>query len=201
MERTMFRELRTSFILLLVFTLLTGVAYPLIMTGAAQVVCPDRASGSLIVRNGKVLGSELIGQPFDDPKYFWGRPSATGPFPYNAASSTGSNLAVSNPAQVDAIRGRIETLRESGIPTEVTIPADLVTASGSGLDPHISVTAAKIQIPRIARVRGISEAAIENLVERRTEVRQFGIFGEPRVNVLLLNLMLDDSSPEKRTDG
>lgn len=187
----MFKELKSATLMLLVFTVLTGIAYPLVMTGVAQVVFPRRANGSLIERDGKVVGSELIGQPFDDPKYFWSRPSATGPAPYNAASSSGSNLAVSNPAQQDAIRGRVAKLRESGIPDNVPIPIDLVTASGSGLDPHISVSAAEIQIARVALSRAMTEDVVRELVKKHSQNRQFGILGEPTVNVLLLNLDLD----------
>ncbi len=187
----MIAQVRTSLLMLLTFTALTGIAYPLAITAIAQAVFPRQANGSLIVRDGKVVGSELIGQPFEEAKYFWGRPSATGPYPYNAASSSGSNLAVTNPAQLDAIRARVAKLRESGIPAEQPIPVDLVTASGSGLDPHISIAAAKVQISRVARARGLSEDAVRELVERHTQGRQLGIFGEPRVSVLELNLALD----------
>lgn len=187
----MLGQLRTATVALIVFTVLTGVAYPLVITGIAQVAFPKQANGSLIPGDGKVLGSELIGQPFDDPKYFWSRPSATGPFAYNAASSTGSNLAVTNPAQVDAIEARVAKLRQSGVPADQAIPIDLVTASGSGLDPHISVAAAQIQVSRVARARGISEQTLRHIVEQHTEGRQLGLLGEPRVNVLKLNLALD----------
>ena len=187
----MFKELKTSCVMLLAFTLLTGIAYPLAMTGVAQVVFPGRANGSLIVQDGRAVGSGLIGQPFDGPEFFWGRPSATGPYPYNAASSSGSNLAVSNPAHIDAIHRRVAKLRESGIPDNVPIPIDLVTASGSGLDPHISRAAADIQVARVARARGFGEDAVRQLVQKHTEGRQLGIFGEPVVNVLRLNLALN----------
>ncbi len=187
----MLKQLKTSAIMLLAFTVLTGLVYPLAVTAVSQVVFPAKANGSLIEHNGKVVGSELIGQPFDDAKYFWGRPSATGPFPYNAASSSGSNLAVGNPNQKSAIADRVKKLRESGIPENVSIPVDLVTASGSGLDPHISVAAAEIQIARVAKARGMNDSNVRTLVEQNTEPRQFGIFGEPRVNVLKLNLSLD----------
>ena len=197
----MLRQLRIAIMMLLVFSALTGLIYPLAMTGLAQVIFHDRANGSLIEQGGKAVGSELIGQPFDDPKYFWGRPSATGPYPYNAASSTGSNLAVSNPALSDAIRDRVAKLRESGVPADQPIPVDLVTASGSGLDPHISVAAARIQVPRVARARGLKEETIERLVVENTEGRQLGILGEPRVNVLKLNLALDRSASEPQPAG
>jgi len=178
--------------MLLAFSALTGIAYPLVMTGFAQVVFPNAANGSLILRDGKLVGSELIGQPFDDPKYFWSRPSATTPYPYNAASSSGSNLAVSNPAQLDAIAQRVKKLRDADPTNADPIPIDLVTASASGLDPHISVAAAQIQIPRVARVRGISEESVRELVDQHTQGRQFGVLGEPRVNVLALNLAVDE---------
>jgi len=187
----MLRQLRTASLMLLAFSALTGIAYPLVMTGFAQVVFPNAANGSLILRDGKLVGSELIGQPFDDPKYFWSRPSATGPYPYNAASSSGSNLAVSNPSQLDAVAQRVKKLRDAD-PTNVDpIPIDLVTASGSGLDPHISVAAARWQTPRVAKARGIDVAAVSRLVDGATTGRQLGILGEPVVNVLALNLALD----------
>ncbi len=187
----MLRELKTACVMLLAFTLLTGIAYPLVMTGIAQLFFPGQANGSLIERDGKLVGSESIGQPFDDSRYFWSRPSATGPVPYNAASSSGSNLAVSNPAQIDAIGQRVKKLRESGIPEGTAIPIDLVTASGSGLDPHISIAAAQIQIPRVAKARGMDADSVQKLVALHTQDRQFGLFGEPRVNVLTLNLAID----------
>ena len=183
-------------VMLVIFTLITGIAYPLVMTGVSQAMFAGRANGSLIVRDGTVVGSELIGQPFDAPKYFWSRPSATDPFPYNAGASAGSNLAVSNPAQRNAIRDRVAKLRESGISENLPIPIDLVTASGSGLDPHISAPAARIQITRVARVRGVSEDLVRRLVDQHTEGRQFGILGEPRINVLRLNLALDTRAVE-----
>ncbi len=189
----MLNELRTSVIALLVFTVLTGLLYPLVVTGVAQVIFHDRANGSLIVRDGRAVGSELIGQPFDDPKYFWSRPSATGPVAYSAGASGGSNLAVSNPVQVDAIKNRVAKLRDSSVPADQPIPMDLVTASASGLDPHISVAAARIQVPRVARVRRLSEETVRQIVSRCTAGRQLGILGEPRVNVLRLNLSLDEA--------
>jgi K+-transporting ATPase ATPase C chain len=188
----MFAQLRASLVMLLIFSVLTGLVYPLVITGVAQVMFPGRANGSLIVRDGKTVGSELIGQPFDDPKYFWSRPSATGPMAYNAGSSSGSNLAVGNPAQTDAIKARVAKLRESDPGNQAPIPIDLVTASGSGLDPHISPAAARFQIPRVARARGVSEETLRALVEKHTAARQWGVLGEPRVNVLELNLALSD---------
>jgi K+-transporting ATPase ATPase C chain len=195
---TMLGQLRTAALALLVFTLLTGLIYPLVITGIAQVVFPKKANGSLIVRDGQPVGSELIGQPFDDPKYFWSRPSATGPFPYNAASSSGSNLAVTTPSQLDAVRGRVQKLRDSGVLADMPIPVDLVTASGSGLDPDISVAAAEIQVPRVAKARGVGEDAVRQLVRQHTQGRQLGLLGEPRVNVLKLNLALDAATGSTR---
>jgi potassium-transporting ATPase KdpC subunit len=170
---------------LIVLTLITGVLYPLAVTGIAQVAFRDQANGSLILKEDKVVGSKLIGQPFSDPKYFWSRPSATSPMPYNGASSSGSNLAPTNPALRDAVTERIFKLDTK------PVPADLVTASGSGLDPHISPAAAEYQIPRVAKARGIAEAKLKELVDEHTAGRQLGVLGEPRVNVLELNLALD----------
>jgi K+-transporting ATPase ATPase C chain len=172
--------------MLLVLTVITGVAYPLLVTSIAQVVFPDKANGSLIVRNEKVVGSRLIGQPFSDPKYFWSRPSATSPMPYNGAASSGSNQGPTNPALKEAVEGRIKAL---GAPAPV--PADLVTASGSGLDPHISPAAAEYQVARVAKARSLAEDRVRQLVAQHTQGRQLGILGEPVVNVLELNLALD----------
>jgi K+-transporting ATPase ATPase C chain len=172
--------------MLVVMTVITGLAYPLVVTGIAQVAFKHQANGSLIEKDGKVVGSSLIGQPFSDPKYFWGRPSATSPMPYNGASSSGSNQGPTNPALKEAVEGRI---KDHGGKTPV--PADLVTASGSGLDPHISPAAAQYQVARVAKARGISESAVKDLVQKHTEGRQLGILGAPRVNVLRLNLALD----------
>lgn len=183
-------ELRTAGLALLLFTVLTGVAYPLVITGIAQLAFPHQANGSLIVADGHIVGSELIGQPFDDPKYFWSRPSPTTPFPYNAGVSSGSNLAVTNPAQVDAIRARIARLRAADPGNTAPTPIDLVTASASGLDPHISVAAAEYQVERVAKARGMSADAVRQLVRQHTERRQLDVFGAPRVNVLKLNLAL-----------
>jgi len=173
------------------FTIITGVLYPLAVTGLAQVIFPRQANGSLITRDGEILGSELIGQPFSGPAYFWGRLSMTSPFPYNAAASQGSNLGPSNPELVRLVQARIDALRAADPGNRAPIPADLVTASASGLDPDISLAAALYQIPRVARSRGLSENQVRSLVERYTEGRQFGFLGEPRVNVLELNLALD----------
>ncbi len=187
----MLKELKPAFVMLLGLTILTGVAYPLLVTGIAQGVFPDAANGSLIEQNGKIVGSALIGQPFSDPKYFWGRPSATGPVPYNAAASSGSNQGPLNPALEEAVKGRIDALKAADPSQTAPIPVDLVTASGSGLDPHISPAAAAWQAPRIARLRGLSEVEVAKLIASHTQERQLGVLGEPRVNVLPLNLALD----------
>jgi len=183
--------IRQSLVALLLFTLLTGVIYPLTITGLAQAIFPKQANGSLIKQNGKIIGSELIGQYFDDLKYFWGRLSATAPYPYNASASTGSNLGPNNPALEKNAQAAISRLKSADPSNQAPIPVDLVTASGSGLDPHISPAAALYQVPRVARARGLSEETVRKLVQKYTESRQFGFLGEPRVNVLKLNLALD----------
>jgi len=194
----MISQLRPAFLMLLIFTVITGVIYPLIVTGIAQVAFPHQVNGSLIIAtDGKAYGSELIGQLFDDPKYFWGRLSATGDFPYNAfnaetlTGSSGSNYGPLNPALMDAVQARIDALKAADPGNTAPIPVDLVTASGSGLDPHISVAAALYQVHRVAQARDLSEEAVKALVEKYTEGRQFGFLGEPRVNVLKLNLALE----------
>ncbi len=184
---------RAAIVSLVLLTVVTGVVYPLIVTGVAQLVFPAQANGSLIVKGGKPVGSALIGQPFDDPKYFWGRPSATTPFPYNAGSSAGSNLSPTNPDLVKAVQARVDALRAADPGNTAPIPVDLVTASASGLDPHITPAAALYQVRRVARARGLSEDAVRRLVEEHIEGREFGVLGEPRVNVLMLNLALDGS--------
>jgi potassium-transporting ATPase KdpC subunit len=184
-------HLRPAIVLLVVFTVLTGVVYPLVVTGIAQAVFPRQANGSLIVKDGKVVGSSLIGQPFDDPKYFWSRPSATTPFAYNAGSSSGSNLSPTNPDLVKAVQGRVDTLRAADPDSKSPVPVDLVTASASGLDPHISPAAALYQVHRVAKARKLDEAVVARLVTQHMEGRWLGILGEPRVNVLELNLALD----------
>lgn len=185
--------LRPALLLLALFTALTGVIYPLAITGAAQVFFPDEANGSLVHRHGNVVGSALIGQSFEDPRHFWGRPSATGPQPYNAAASTGSNLGPNNPALAEAIAARVAALRAAD-PSNAggAVPVDLVTASGSGLDPHITPASAFYQVPRVARLRNLPETRVRALVEAHVEDRAFGALGEPRVNVLQLNLALDE---------
>lgn len=182
-------QIRPALTLLLILTVITGVIYPLVVTGIAQVVFPHQANGSLIVVDGKAYGSELIGQQFDDPRYFWGRPSAAG---YNAAASSGSNYGPTNPALMEMVQARINALEAADLENTLPIPVDLVTASASGLDPHISVAAALYQVSRVAAVRGLSEAEVTALVAEYTEGRQFGFLGEPRVNVLLLNIALDE---------
>jgi K+-transporting ATPase ATPase C chain len=164
----------------------------MVVTGIAQLIFPDRANGSLLVKDGKLVGSSLIGQPFDDPKYFWGRLSATSPFPYNSASSSGSNLAETNPDLVKNAQGRIDALKAADPQAGKQVPVDLATASGSGLDPHISPAAAEFQIKRVAKARALDEARARTLLAHYTEGRQFGIIGEPRVNILKLNLALDE---------
>jgi K+-transporting ATPase ATPase C chain len=180
-------------VLLVALSVITGIAYPLVVTGVGRLAFPRQSGGSLVVRDGRIVGSRLIGQAFDDPKFFWGRPSATGPVPYNAAASSGSNLGPLNPALHDAVAARIAALRAADPTATGKVPVDLVTASGSGLDPHISPAAAEFQVGRVARARGLDPAAVRALVARHTEGRTFGLLGEPRVNVLELNLSLEDA--------
>jgi K+-transporting ATPase ATPase C chain len=188
-------QLRPALVLFGLFTVLTGLVYPAVTTGVAQLLFPHRANGSLIVRDGRVVGSELIGQPFSDPGYFWSRPSATGPTPYNAAASSGSNLGPTNPALAEAVKARVDALRSADPAQTGPVPVDLVTASGSGLDPHISPAAARYQMTRVARARGRAPDEIGAMVDGYTERRTLGVFGEPRINVLLLNLALDSLAP------
>ncbi len=191
----MLRHFRISIILLGLFTLLTGVIYPVVTTIVGQALFSYRANGSLIKSGGAIVGSELIGQSFTDPRYFWGRLSATVPYPYNAGSSSGSNLGPLNPQLTDLVRKRVQSLRNADFTGGTPVPVDLVTASGSGLDPHISPAAAYFQASRVARARGIGEENVRALISRYTEGRQLGILGEQRVNVLLLNLALDGVHP------
>lgn len=182
---------RPAIVLLALFTLITGVAYPLFVTGVAQAAFPVQANGSLVRRGGVVVGSTLVGQAFSDPRHFWGRPSATRPAPYDGRASGGSNLGPSNPALVAAVAARVAALRAADPGNEAPVPVDLVTASASGLDPHVSVAAALWQVPRVARARGVHEAEVRALVAEHTEGRTLGVLGEPRVDVVTLNLALD----------
>ncbi|CEK10412.1 potassium-transporting ATPase subunit KdpC [Legionella hackeliae] len=186
-----FKQLKSAAILLIILTLVTGVIYPLAVTGIAQLFFPWKANGSLIKQENKVVGSLLIGQLFEAPQYFWGRPSATMPYPYNALNSSGSNLGPSNPAFFNAVNARVARLHENDPTNERLIPVDLVTASGSGLDPEISLLAALYQVPRVARARNKSETDIEALINRLVKNRTMLVLGEPRINVLELNLALD----------
>ncbi len=184
--------LRPAIVLFLVLTAITGVVYPLAVTGIAQVVFPRQAGGSLIVKSGQIVGSRLIGQSFSDPKYFWSRPSATSPQPYNGLASSSSNLGALNPALTDAVKSRIDALRAADPKNTAPVPVDLVTASASGLDPDISVAAANYQAPRVARVRGLAPETVRALIAAHAQGKVLGLIGEPRVNVLDLNLSMDD---------
>lgn len=187
----MLAQLRPAIVSFLVLTFITGLIYPLAVTAVAQVAFPSQANGSLIMKDGKAIGSTLIGQPFDDPQYFWGRLSATAPYPYNAGASSGSNLGPTNQALLDEVQARIDALRAADPGNTAPIPVDLVTSSGSGLDPNISPAAAEYQLNRVAKARGLDPAKVSALVAQYTQGRQFGILGEPTVNVLQLNLALD----------
>ena len=187
----MFKIIRQSVVMLLLMTVLVGIGYPLAATGMAQILFPHQANGSVIEKNGRPVGSELIGQYFDDPRYFWGRPSATAPQPYNGAASNGSNQGPTNPALRDAVQQRVDALRKADPGNAAPIPVDLVTASASGLDPQISPAAAQYQAARVARARRVRVEQVQALVATFTEGRQLGLLGEPRVNVLQLNLALD----------
>ncbi|MFN8595722.1 MAG: potassium-transporting ATPase subunit KdpC [Anaerolineae bacterium] len=193
-------QLRPALVSLALLTLLTGLIYPLLVTGIAQLIFPRQANGSLIVQNGQLVGSALIGQAFDDPKYFWGRLSATGTYPYNAfnaenlTASSGSNYGPLNPALLTMVQARIDALKKADPTNTKPIPVDLVTASGSGLDPHISPAAAAYQLDRVARARGLDPAVVQQLIDQHTQGRDLGLLGEPRVNVLELNLALDARS-------
>jgi K+-transporting ATPase ATPase C chain len=188
--------IRPALVLFVFFTVLTGFIYPLAITGIAQVAFAPAASGSILSRDGKPIGSSLIGQNFSDPKYFWGRPSATTPQPYGGTASTGSNLGPLNPALIDGIKAHIQTLRAADPGNRAVIPVDLVTASASGLDPEESLAAAYYQAPRVARVRGLELSAVRSLIAAQSQNRWLGLFGEPRVNVMALNLALDDLAPK-----
>ena len=183
---------RPALVLLIALTLITGVIYPLLVAGLANVLFPHQAAGSLVMKDGRTIGSSLIGQSFSDPKYFWGRPSATAPQPYNGLASGGSNLGPLNPALTDGIKARVDALRAADPGNTAPIPVDLVTASGSGLDPDISLAAANYQAARVGRVRGLQPASLQALIAEHARGRFMGWLGEPRVNVLELNLALDD---------
>lgn len=183
--------LRPALVLFFVLSLITGLAYPLVVTGVAQTLFPAQAGGSLVLRDGKPVGSALIGQNFSEPKNFWGRPSATGPMPYNASASSGSNQGPLNPALTDAVKGRVEALRAADPGNTAAVPVDLVTASASGLDPHISPAAARYQVARVAKARGLPPGKVQALVDSQTERPLLGLIGEAQVNVLTLNLALD----------
>ena len=188
-------EMRKSLFMFLVLTVLLGGGYPLLVTVISRAIMADKAEGSIIYENGAAVGSRLIGQPFQSPRYFWSRPSATGPYPYNGGSSSGSNLGPSNPALLKAIIGNVEALKSADPSNKVPVPVDLATSSGSGLDPHITPAAAKYQLARVAKARNMSEAQVAKLIERYTSGRTFGFIGEKRVNVLELNLALDAIIP------
>jgi potassium-transporting ATPase KdpC subunit len=185
------KELKPACIMLLLLTVLTGIVYPALVTGIGALFFADLAQGSLVAAGGQLRGSRLIGQPFSEAKYFWGRPSATTPMPYNASSSSGSNLGPLNPALAEAVQARIAALKAASPAQSAPLPVDLVTASASGLDPHISPAAAEWQVGRVARARRLAPAVVRALLAKHTEGRQWGVFGEPRVNVLALNLALD----------
>ncbi len=184
-------QVKPAILIFIILTVITGIVYPLFVTGVSKALFPKKAEGSLIYRDGKAVGSSLIGQPFDDPKYLWGRISATSPAQYNASSSSGSNIGPSNPALVDEIKGRIKALQAADPGNKAPIPVDLVTSSSSGLDPHISLAAADYQVPRIARLSGLPEETVRGIVKQHTYGRFLGLIGEPVVNVLEVNLALD----------
>lgn len=192
------RELRPALLMFLVLTVITGALYPLGVTGIAGLLFPNQVDGSLIRKEGEVVGSRLVGQPFDDPKYFWGRPSATGPFPYNASASSGSNLGPANDVLKKAVADRVAALKSADPENTDPAPVDLVTASGSGLDPHITPASAEYQVGRVAKRRGLEEEVVRGLIARQTEGRQFGVLGEQRVHLLGLNLAFDDLTKKSK---
>ncbi|MEO8386632.1 MAG: potassium-transporting ATPase subunit KdpC [Betaproteobacteria bacterium] len=191
----MMKQLRPAILMLLLFTVVTGLLYPLLTTGVAQVIFPREANGSLFEQNGRIVGSALIGQQFTEPRYFWGRLSGAGTYPYNASASGGTNLGTLNPALADNAKARLDALskaaQDAGVPQTKSVPIDLVTSSGSGLDPHISVAAAEYQVPRVAKVRGVSEEKVRQLVAANTQANWLEMFGDAHVNVLKVNLALD----------
>ena len=192
----MFKQFRIAVVSTIAITIIYGLGYPFAFTGMAQLLFPKQANGSLLYKDGKPVGSRHIGQPFDDPKYFWSRLSATSPVPYNAASSSGSNLGPTNPALLKAVQDRVDALHKADPDNKEPIPVDLATASGSGLDPHISPAAAQYQVKRIAKLRNVQESTVQDMIQRHTEGRWLGLIGEPAVNVLELNLELDGIKAE-----
>lgn len=196
MKQLLKQSIRPAVVLFILLSTITGVAYPLATTALGKWLLPNQANGSLFENEGKLIGSSLIGQNFTEPKYFWGRPSATGPYPNNAAASSGSNQGPLNPALAEAVKSRISALKAVDPDNTLPIPVDLVTASASGLDPHISPAAAAYQASRVAKVRGVNATSVQALINDNTEGRQWGIFGEPRVNVLKLNIALDKNAPK-----
>jgi K+-transporting ATPase ATPase C chain len=197
MKQLLKQSIRPAVVLFILLSIITGVAYPLVTTALGKWLLPTQANGSLIEKDGKIIGSSLIGQNFTEPKYFWGRPSATGPYPNNASASSGSNQGPLNPALAEVVKSRVSTLKAADPNNTLPIPVDLVTASASGLDPHISPAAAAYQASRVAKVRGLSASSIQALIDDNTEGRQWGVFGEPRVNVLKLNIALDKNAQKK----
>jgi potassium-transporting ATPase KdpC subunit len=190
-DSAFFASIRPALVLFLLLTMLTGFLYPLVVTGLAQLLFPASATGAIVLRDGRAVGSRLIGQSFSDPRYFWSRPSATAPQPYNGTASTGSSLGPLNPTLLDTVKARVAALRAADPGNDAPVPIDLVTASGSGLDPEISLAAANYQAARLARVRGLAPERVQALIAQHTEGRLLGVLGEPRVNVLELNLALD----------
>jgi len=197
MKQLLEQSIRPAVVLFILLSIITGVAYPLATTVLGKWLLPQQANGSLIESEGKLIGSSLIGQNFTEPKYFWGRPSATGPYPNNAAASSGSNQGPLNPALAEAVKSRVSSLKSADPNNTLSLPVDLVTASASGLDPHISPAAAAYQASRVAKVRKLSVASVQALIDDNTEGRQWGVFGEPRVNVLMLNIALDKNAAKK----
>ena len=197
MKQLFKQSIRPAVVLFLLLSLITGIAYPLATTALGKWLLPAQANGSLIEKDGKLIGSSLIGQNFTEPQYFWGRPSATGPYPNNAAASSGSNQGPLNPALAEAVKARVNALKAADPDNTLPVPVDLVTASASGLDPHISPSAALYQASRVAKARSLSIASVQTLINANTKVRQWGVFGEPRVNVLNLNIALDKNTLEK----
>lgn len=199
MKQLLKQSIRPAVVLFILLSIITGVVYPLATAALGKWLLPDQANGSLIEKDGKLVGSSLIGQNFTEPQYFWGRPSATGPYPNNAAASSGSNQGPLNPALAEVVKSRVNALKVADPDNRLPVPVDLITASASGLDPHISPAAAAYQASRVAKARGLSAVSVQSLINENTEGRQWGVFGEPRVNVLNLNLALDKSTVRNTT--